>query len=89
MSTTLDLVLTQHWFDETAAGRKDIEYRALTPHWMRRIIERRDELTHVRFRRGYTTRTLPLRTITLIDIGPCPIPGWAGNYIRIHSTPTP
>jgi hypothetical protein len=96
---TLHLVLTFHWFDETAAGRKPIEYRTMTTvpkkgpnkgrripsRWMREIWDRRDRITAVRFARGYTSNVLPARAVTLIDIGPCPIPGWSGDFIRIHS----
>jgi len=85
MNTTLNLVLTHQWFDQTEAGMKRIEYRAITPYWMRRIYEARDTLTHVQFSRGYTARRIKFK-ITTIDIGPCPIPGWEGDYFRIHFT---
>jgi len=81
--STLHLVLTHHWFDETNEGRKRIEYRKMTPHWMRLIYERRDEINRVRFARGYTDRTITYR-VTKIDIGLCPIKGWDGDYFRIH-----
>ena len=85
---TLHLVLTRHWYDETAAGRKRIEYRAMSPQWMRRIYEARASIQLVRFARGYT-KTTQLFAVTLIDIGPCPIPGWSGDFYRIHFTDLP
>jgi hypothetical protein len=85
---SIHLVLTHEWFDKTASGEKRVEYRAMTPRWMKRIYNRRDVLCLVTFARGYTktTRTYSIRDI---DIGPCPIPGWAGDYIRIHFTDLP
>jgi hypothetical protein len=80
---TLHLTLTHHWYDETASGRKRIEYRTMSPYWMRMLYERRDEIKRVRFSRGYTKTTQEF-DVTLIDIGPCPIAGWAGNFYRIH-----
>lgn len=81
---TLNLVLTGYWYDETEAGRKPIEYRAMTPHWRKRIWDRRGDFLRVRFYRGYTKRNLE-RDVVKIDIGPCPIQGWDGEYYRIHS----
>jgi hypothetical protein len=80
---TLFLVLTHRWYDETESGAKRTEYRAMTERWKRQIWERRDRIAAVRFSRGYTSRTLT-RSVESIDIGPCPIPGWAGDYYRIH-----
>lgn len=83
MSEQLHLVLTHHWYDETAAGHKRIEYRCMKPRWMRLIYERRDMIKRVRFSRGYT-RTTQTFAVDKIDLGPCPIPGWSGQYFRIH-----
>lgn len=80
------LVLTYHWFDEMAAGRKDIEYRAVKPYWRSRIWNRRGELTGAIFSRAYSATTLD-REIIRIDIGPCPYPGWRGKYYRLHLVP--
>ena len=81
--TTLHLVLTYHWYDETVSGRKRVEYRECTPRWMKLIYDRRDIIGFVRFARGYTD-TMSVFKVRSIDIGPCPIDGWAGEYIRIH-----
>lgn len=83
---TLHLVLRHHWFDLTEHGEKTVEYRAKTPRWLRLIYDRRDRINRVKFSRGYSPHTITRRVI-LIDIGPCPIPGWEGEYIRIHSLP--
>ena len=87
--STLHLVLTHHWFDETEAERKQVEYRKLTPRWRKLIYDRRDTLTHVRFQRAYSKSPPTLtRSITQIDIGKCPIEGFDdGDVIRIHSAP--
>lgn len=79
----LDLVLTHHWFDEIAAGRKDIEYRARSPHWAKTLWARRENITRVRFRRGYSSHTI-VKPVLRIDCGPCPYPGWSGLFYRIH-----
>lgn len=79
----LHLPLTHHWYDETERGTKCIEYRVMIPRWEKQIWQKRDQITHVRFSRGYTSRTIT-RQVERIDIGPCPIPGWAGEYYRIH-----
>jgi hypothetical protein len=83
---TIHLVLTRQWYDLTAAGEKLIEYREMTPRWMRLIYERRDQITHVRFSRAYSKETIT-RRVHEIDVGPCPIPGWSGQYFRIHFSP--
>jgi len=85
---TIHLVLTYHWFDEILAGRKDIEYRRICGKWIRDIGIKRNQITHVIFQRAYDKhpKTI-LRKVTKIDIGPCPYPGWSGDYYRIHLEP--
>ena len=80
---TLSLVLTHYWYEETESGRKSIEYRAMSDHWKRLIWDRKETLHSVRFSRGYSKKILT-RAITTIDVGPCPIEGWEGDYYRIH-----
>lgn len=80
------LVLTHHWYDEMTAGRKHIEYRAITPHWKRLLWDRREQITYARFSRGYTSTTIT-RPVRIIDIGPCPYDGWHGEYYRLHLGP--
>jgi ASC-1-like (ASCH) protein len=81
MNGTLHLVLTHHWFDEIAAGRKKVEYRKHSALWRKRIIQAQPRT--VVFHRAYTRKTLAA-TVVRIDIGPCHYEGWPGDYIRIH-----
>jgi hypothetical protein len=83
----LHLVLTYHWYDETAHGSKRIEYREMTPRWRKLIFDKRDEITHVRFARGYTA-TMQTYKVEKIDVGSCPIDGWNDQYYRIHFSRT-
>jgi hypothetical protein len=78
-------VLKSHWHAEMRAGRKDVEYRAVTPYWMKRLTGRR--ITHATFSRGYTRAGRFTRPVTSIDVGPCPYPGWVGSYYRVHLGP--
>lgn len=87
-SVVLHLVLTHHWYDQTESGAKRTEYRTMTERWKRQIWDRRERITAVRFARGYTSRTLT-RSVESIDVGPCPIPGWSGDYYRIHFSASP
>lgn len=83
--STLILPLTHHWFDQTESGAKTTEYRRIIPRWTRQIWERRFSIQTVVFSRGYSSRRIT-RKVSHIDIGPCPIPGWDGDYYRIHFT---
>lgn len=58
--------------------------------WMHQIWQRRHGIKKVRFSRAYTATTQTFAVVK-IDIGPCPIPGWTGDFYRIHFTelPTP
>ena len=85
---TLHLILTFHWYDLTVSGAKTIEYRAMSERWRKLIWDRRDQITHVRFARGYTS-TMQTFRVHWIDMGSCPIPGWDGTYYRIHFGPNP
>jgi hypothetical protein len=79
---TVHLVVTHHWYDEIASGRKTVEYRELNERWVA-IILRNANLKRVTFHRGYTSTTLE-RRVSKVDVGPCPYNGWDGQYIRIH-----
>lgn len=52
----LDLVLTHHWYDAIASGKKRYEYREIKPFWTKRLFAR--PYNAVRFRRGYTATTM-------------------------------
>ena len=53
--------------------------------WYGQIWTKRHQITRVRFSRGYTP-TSQLFAVLKIDIGPCPIPGWVGDFYRVHYT---
>ena len=65
-SKILDLPLKAKWYDMIESGVKPEEYREIKPYWEKRLINR--GYTHVRFRYGYTKRTM-LREIEGITIG--------------------
>lgn len=62
----LDLPLKAKWYKMIESGVKPEEYREIKPYWEKRLINR--GYTHVRFRYGYTKRTM-LREIGSITIG--------------------
>ena len=86
---TLHPVLSFHWYDATVDGDKRIEYRSMTnpsgfrSKWRNQIWDKREEITHVRFSRGYTSTTCTYEVVK-IDIGDCPIDGWDDQYYRVH-----
>jgi len=82
MALVLHLVLTYHWFDEIESGRKRKEYREMSPHWKRLIWDRRDKITHVRFARGYTSKTMTF-PVEKIMKERCPYDGWDDVYYTL------
>lgn len=60
MPKTMHLMLTHHWWEEIAAGRKTSEYRRFTERWRKRFnrIQRGDWVV---FHRGYTDRIITRR----------------------------
>ena len=52
----LDLVLKGKWYDMIERGAKLEEYREIKPYWNKRLFSR--PYTHVRFRRGYTKKSM-------------------------------
>lgn len=81
---TLNLVLTEHWFDEIESGRKRIEYREMSDHWKRLIWDRRDRITHVRFQRAFNKGAKKLTfMVDAISVGKCPYDGWDECYYKI------
>lgn len=80
----LVLNLKRHWYAEVAEGRKTVEYRALGRYWQSRL-ERLKPGDRIRFRLGYYDRASDIEaTVDGIDIGPCPYPGWDGDFYRIR-----
>jgi len=61
----LDLPLKKQWYDMIANGTKREEYRVIKPFWEKRLI---NDDGHVRFRYGYTKKTM-LFKIENIRIG--------------------
>lgn len=85
---SLHLVLTGHWYEQTVHGRKRVEYRTITPHWKKRIWEKRGSIETVTFSKGYTAEKTSYY-VEKIDVGPCPLEGWEGDFYRIHFTDSP
>ena len=80
---TLDLPLKSKWYDMIESEEKPEEYREIKPYWSKRICGcifttksmcEKDkctyckEITHIRFRYGYTKRTM-LFELKSIKIG--------------------
>lgn len=61
-----DLPLKKEWYNMIESGEKKEEYREIKPYWAKRIYGK--EYTHVRFRYGYTKRTM-IFEIKYITIG--------------------
>jgi len=78
-------VITRHWLSLMLAGKKDIEYRDVTPYWTARLTKR--PITHAVFSPGYTKLGRIARLVCGIDVGSCPYPGWKGEYYRISLGP--
>lgn len=70
----LTLPLKREWYDMIERGIKLEEYRDINGYWMPRLVDIKQgtrafkPFTHVRFRLGYTKRTM-LREIESISIG--------------------
>ena len=80
----LVLNLHRHWHAEIAEGRKTVEYRVVCPYWRSRL-EKLAPGDVIRFRRGYYDRSSDIEaTVDGIDFGPCPYPGWEGDFYRIR-----
>lgn len=69
----LHLVLTFHWYDEIASGRKTVEYRKSTPFWRKRIWEKHPD--SVVFHRGYTKERMVFKVDHVI---------WREEQVEIH-----
>lgn len=78
---TVHFILKSVWFEQIKNGTKNVEYRAVTPRWTA-ILSKKPNVAI--FSRGYTNRGRVVRVIEKIDVGPCPIPHWSGDYYRIH-----
>lgn len=52
----LDLPLKKEWYEMIESSVKKEEYREIKPYWTKRF--EKNEYTHIRFRYGYTKRTM-------------------------------
>jgi hypothetical protein len=83
----LVLPLTRAWFSKIWNGEKRTEYRAVKPYWTKRIGAWIDDNTprFILFQIGYAKDGPRLLVQTTgVDIGPCPYPGWRGDFYRIR-----
>lgn len=81
----LDLPLKKMWYEMIESGEKREEYRECKDYWRKRLIDldtlRLKPYTHVRFRYGYTRRTM-LFEITSITVG-MGLPEWGAPTYRV------
>ena len=56
---TLHLTLIWKWFDLIDQGKKNVEYRDLTPYWISRLRDKTFDVIH--FRNGYGNHRPSLR----------------------------
>lgn len=70
----LDLPVKKKWYEMIESGGKREEYREYKDYWYKRLIEqdtlRLKPYTHVRFRYGYTRRTMLFKIDSItVDVG--------------------
>lgn len=70
----LDLPLKKKWYEMIESGGKREEYREYKDYWYKRLIDqdtlRLKPYTHVRFRYGYTKRTMLFKIDSItVDVG--------------------
>lgn len=83
----LVLPLTRAWFAKIWNGEKRTEYRAVKPYWTKRIGAWVDDNAprFILFQIGYAKDGPRLLVQTTgVDVGPCPYPGWRGDFYRIR-----
>ena len=56
---TLYLSLNRQWYEMIESGEKQEEYRENKPYWQKRLLSNKYDA--VKFRYGYTTRTMSFR----------------------------
>lgn len=64
----LDLVLKGKWYDLIENGDKREEYRVIKPYWTKRLKNEDGtfkDFTHVKFRYGYTKRSMMFEIIEI------------------------
>jgi hypothetical protein len=83
----LVLPLKRLWFAKIWNGEKRTEYRAVKPYWTQRIGKwiSDDTPRFIMFQIGYMKDGPRLLVQTgKIDVGPCPYPGWSGDFYRLN-----
>ena len=83
----LVLPLKRGWFAKIWNGEKRTEYRAVKPYWTKRIGAWVGDNAprFILFQIGYAKDGPRLLVQTTgVDVGPCPYPGWSGDYYRIR-----
>jgi len=76
--------LKRCWYEAILTGEKRTEYREVKPYWEKRLTKLH-EGTPVVFSCGYGHSKPKIHAhVISIDKGPCPYPGWHGEYFRIH-----
>lgn len=73
--------LKKEWYEKIIAGEKRVEYRRVSPYWAARLDPLKS--SQVRFQLGYGGPTADA-IVEHIEIGPCPYPGWEGDYYQVH-----
>lgn len=83
----LVLPLKRLWFAKIWNGEKRTEYRSVKPYWTQRIGKWiGDDTPHfILFQIGYAKDGPRLLVQTTgVDVGPCPYPGWSGDFYRLN-----
>lgn len=81
----LDLPLKKKWYEMIESGEKREEYREYKDYWRKRLIDldtlRLKPYTHVRFRYGYTKRTMLFKIDSItVDVGN---PDWGAPFYPV------
>jgi len=82
---TLDLPLKKKWYEMIESGEKREEYRECKDYWRKRLIDlytlRPKPYTHVRFRYGFTKRTMLFKIDSItINVGN---PDWGAPFYPV------
>ena len=83
----LVLPLTRLWFAKIWNGEKRTEYRKVKPYWTKRIGAWVGDNAprFILFQIGYAKDGPRLLVQTTgVDVGPCPYPGWSGDFYRLN-----
>ena len=81
----LDLPLKKKWYEMIESGEKREDYREYKDYWYKRLIDqdtlRLKPYTHVRFRYGYTKRTMLFKIDSItVNVGN---PDWGAPFYPV------